>query len=64
MRQRVMISIALAIEPDILIADEPTTSLDVTVQKYILDLLVDVQSKSNMSMVIITMIWCRPWTRR
>ena len=54
MRQRVMISIALAIEPDILIADEPTTSLDVTVQKYILDLLVDVQSKSNMSMVIIT----------
>ena len=54
MRQRVMISIALAIEPDILIADEPTTSLDVTVQKYILDLLVEIQSKSNMAMVIIT----------
>ena len=54
MRQRVMISIALAIDPDLLIADEPTTSLDVTVQKYILDLLVEIQSKSDMSMIIIT----------
>ena len=54
MRQRVMISIALAIEPDLLIADEPTTSLDVTVQKYILDLLVEVQKESNMAMTIIT----------
>lgn len=54
MRQRVMISIALAIDPDLLIADEPTTSLDVTVQKYILDLLVEIQSESDMTMVIIT----------
>ena len=54
MRQRVMISIALAIEPDLLIADEPTTSLDVTVQKYILDLLVEIQAQSEMAMIIIT----------
>ena len=54
MRQRVMISIALAIEPDLLIADEPTTSLNVTVQKYILDLLVDIQAESEMAMIIIT----------
>jgi peptide/nickel transport system ATP-binding protein len=54
MRQRVMISIALAIEPDLLIADEPTTSLDVTVQKYILDLLTRVQKEQGMSMVLIT----------
>ena len=54
MRQRVMISIALAIEPDLLIADEPTTSLDVTVQKYILDLLTRVQREQGMSMVLIT----------
>ena len=54
MRQRVMISIALAIQPDLLIADEPTTSLDVTVQKYILDLLMEVQADLDMSMIIIT----------
>ena len=54
MRQRVMISIALAIQPDLLIADEPTTSLDVTVQKYILDLLMEVQAELDMSMIIIT----------
>jgi peptide/nickel transport system ATP-binding protein len=54
MRQRVMISIALAIEPDLLIADEPTTSLDVTVQKYILDLLTRIQKEQGMSMVLIT----------
>ncbi len=54
MRQRVMISIALAIEPDLLIADEPTTSLDVTVQKYILDLLTRIQKERGMSMVLIT----------
>ncbi|MBC95469.1 dipeptide/oligopeptide/nickel ABC transporter ATP-binding protein [bacterium] len=54
MRQRVMISIALAIKPDLLIADEPTTALDVTVQKYILDLLRELQDQREMSVVLIT----------
>ena len=54
MRQRVMISIALAIKPDLLIADEPTTALDVTVQKYILDLLQELQDERKMSVILIT----------
>ena len=54
MRQRVMIAMALALEPDILIADEPTTALDVTVQAQILDLLRKLQEKTGMAMLFIT----------
>ena len=54
MRQRVMISIALACEPQILIADEPTTALDVTIQAQILDLMKRLQKKVNTSIIIIT----------
>ena len=53
-KQRVMIAIALAAEPDVLIADEPTTALDVTVQKQILELLVDLQKAQGMAMLLIT----------
>jgi peptide/nickel transport system ATP-binding protein len=53
-KQRVMIAIALAAEPDVLIADEPTTALDVTVQKQILDLLRDLQQAHGMAMLLIT----------
>ena len=54
MRQRVMIAIALSCEPDILIADEPTTALDVTVQDQILELMKELQKKNNMSIIFIT----------
>tara|TARA_B100001245_G_C22894197_1_gene431264 strand:+ start:5162 stop:6775 length:1614 start_codon:yes stop_codon:yes gene_type:complete len=54
MRQRVMIAMALATEPDILIADEPTTALDVTIQKQILDLLHQIQKRRKLSIIFIT----------
>ncbi|PUB10672.1 ABC transporter ATP-binding protein [Yoonia sediminilitoris] len=53
-RQRVMIAMALANGPDLLIADEPTTALDVTIQAQILDLLADLKSSEQMSMLFIT----------
>ncbi|MGH3916094.1 MAG: ABC transporter ATP-binding protein [Pseudonocardiaceae bacterium] len=54
MRQRVMIAMSLALDPDLLIADEPTTALDVTVQAQIMDLLKDIQTERHMGLILIT----------
>lgn len=54
MRQRVMIAMALACEPDILIADEPTTALDVTIQAQILELMKNLQKKLGMAIILVT----------
>jgi len=54
MRQRVMIAMALACDPELLIADEPTTALDVTVQAQILDLLRELQAQTGMAIILIT----------
>ena len=54
MSQRIMIAMALACEPDILIADEPTTALDVTIQAQILDLMKDLQKELGMAIIMIT----------
>ena len=54
MRQRVMIAMAMSSNPKVLIADEPTTALDVTIQAQILHLLLELQKKNNMSIILIT----------
>ena len=53
-KQRVMIAMAIACEPDLLICDEPTTALDVTIQKQVLELMLDLQQKYHMGMLFIT----------
>ncbi|MFE3879200.1 ABC transporter ATP-binding protein [Kitasatospora sp. NPDC059146] len=54
MRQRIMIAMALSLEPDLIIADEPTTALDVTVQAQVMDLLAELQAEFNMGLILIT----------
>ena len=54
MRQRVMIAMALALEPDVIIADEPTTALDVTVQAQVMDLLAELQRERQLGLILIT----------
>ncbi len=54
MNQRVMIAMALALDPEVLVADEPTTALDVTIQKQILDLLKSLQKKRGMALILVS----------
>ncbi len=54
MRQRIVIAIAIACKPPIIIADEPTTALDVTIQAQILDLLEDIQREMHSGIILIT----------
>jgi len=54
MRQRIMLAMALAFNPDLLIADEPTTALDVTIQAQIMRLLADLQDETGMGLILIT----------
>ena len=54
MRQRIMIAMAIALDPAVLIADEPTTALDVTVQAQIMDLLAELQEERQMGLILIT----------
>ncbi|MFI8497963.1 ABC transporter ATP-binding protein [Streptomyces sp. NPDC085524] len=54
MRQRIMIAMAMALEPELIIADEPTTALDVTVQAQVMDLLAELQREMNMGLILIT----------
>ncbi|MEV8330524.1 ABC transporter ATP-binding protein [Streptomyces niveus] len=54
MRQRIMIAMAMALEPSLIIADEPTTALDVTVQAQVMELLADLQREFNMGLILIT----------
>ncbi len=54
MRQRIMIAMGIALDPDVLIADEPTTALDVTVQAQIMDLLAELQAETGMGLILIT----------
>ncbi|MGC5031683.1 ABC transporter ATP-binding protein [Micromonospora sp. DT229] len=54
MRQRIMIALAISLEPDLLIADEPTTALDVTVQAQVMELLAEIQRDSGMGLLLIT----------